>query len=78
MPVFARVMLGGFMMMVFSVEMVTMRHVRVMGRLLVIARLVMLGGFVVVVRGMPTVLGGVPMVIGGDLVIGHIVPPFAS
>jgi hypothetical protein len=69
--VFAGVMTRGFVVMVLRVEMVTVRYVRMVRGLQVIAALVMLGRLLVMVRGMPAVLGGVAVMVGGSLVIGH-------
>jgi uncharacterized protein YebE (UPF0316 family) len=74
--VFAGVMPGGFVMVVLCVQMVTVRHVRVMRGLQVIAAFVMLSGLVVMVRGVSAVLGCVPVVVGGCLMIGHVVTSF--
>ncbi len=51
MPVLAGVMLRRFMVVVLGVEMVSVRYMRVVRRLLVIAGLMVLGRFFMVGRG---------------------------
>jgi hypothetical protein len=69
--VFAGVMLCRFVMMVFRIEVVTVRDVGVMSSFFVLAGRVMLCGFLVMVRGMPAMVGSVAVMLGGFLMIGH-------
>ena len=52
-----RVQLGGFLMMLGGMQMMTVRHFRMMRRLLVMAGFVVLGGFAMMFRGL-FALGG--------------------
>lgn len=59
MPVRRRVVFRGFVMVVFGLKMVTVRHVCVMRRGLVIAGFVMFCGLFVMMGRMFAMLGGV-------------------
>ena len=67
------VRLGGLAGMVFGVSVMALRRLRVVGGLLVIARLVMLRGFLMVTGGVLVVLGSLMMMLGGFL--GHDLVP---
>jgi hypothetical protein len=54
-------MLGSFFRMVFRMQMMTMRHVGMMGSLFMIARFMMLGGFSVVLAGVFVMFGSLVM-----------------
>jgi hypothetical protein len=69
--VFAGMMFCSFVVMVFRIEVVTMCYVRMMGRLFMIARRVIFGRLLVMMRGMPAVIGRIAMMLGGFLMIGH-------
>jgi hypothetical protein len=64
------VMLRGFAAVMRSVHRMAMRQMRVMGRLLMRAILMVLGGFAMMLRGMLVMLGG-GMVVLGTLMLGH-------
>jgi hypothetical protein len=58
MAVIVRVMLASFLRVMLGVDLMPVRHVRVMTGLLVVATFVMLGGRVVMFRGMLVMFSG--------------------
>jgi len=68
------VMTAGFDMMMLGVAGVTMRAVRMMSRLFVIAGFMVLGSFAMVLRGMLVVFGSLVVMLDA-CVVGHISSP---
>jgi hypothetical protein len=68
------VMTTGFRMMFFGVAGMTVGAMRMMRRLLVIARFVMLGGFAMMLRSVLVMFGGFMMVLDA-CVIAHVCSP---